>query len=50
MEEKVVIINTYRLEKLLEESLEEAFKQVEEELKNYNWDFISQYITINSNG
>lgn len=33
MEEKVVIINTYKLEKLLEESLEEVFKQVEEELK-----------------
>jgi hypothetical protein len=50
MEETVVIINTYKLEKLLEESLEETFKQVEEELKNYNWDFIPEYITIDSNG
>lgn len=50
MEEKVVIINTYKLEKLLEEFLEEAFKQVEEELKDYNWDFISKYTTISSNG
>lgn len=50
MEEEVVIINTYRLEKLLEESLEEAFKQVEEELKDYNWDFIPEYIIIDSNG
>ena len=49
MEEKVVIINTYKLEKLLEESLEEAFKQIEEELKYYNWDFIPEYITIDSN-
>ena len=50
MEEEVVIINTYKLEKLLEESLEEAFKQVEEELKDYNWDFILEYTTIDSNG
>lgn len=50
MEEKVVIINTYKLEKLLEESLEEAFKKVEEELKNYNWDFIPEYMKINNNG
>lgn len=49
MEEKVVIINTYKLEKLLEESLEEAFKQVEEELKDYNWDFIPKYMKTDSN-
>lgn len=50
MEDKVFIVNSYSLEKILKESLEKAFKEVEEELNNYNWDFISKYMKIDSNG
>ena len=50
MEDKVFTINPYSLEKILKESLEKAFKEVEEELKDYNWDFISECIKIDNNG